>query len=121
MPLPGESRSCPQCGHERPPEGRCVKCKNATSLRYKHKVRGEVYDAYGNACACCNEKNPLFFTMDHVGNDGGVHRREGGGTGHDLHRRIKAEGFPDRYQILCFNCNFGKARNGGTCPHQEES
>lgn len=127
-PLPGEGRKCP-AGHvvagvnlrRRGRRSVCVPCSDESSLKYKHKIRDEVYDAYGNACACCGEKNSLFFTIDHVGNDGGDHRREGSGTGHTLHRRIKKEGFPARYQILCFNCNFGKARNGGVCPHLEES
>lgn len=25
----------------------------------------------------------------------------------------------DRFQVLCHNCNCGKYRNGGICPHQE--
>lgn len=24
----------------------------------------------------------------------------------------------DRYQLLCFNCNCGRHRNGGVCPHK---
>ncbi len=101
------------------PVSEAVLRRRASSLRYKHRIRAEVYAAYGNACACCDERNQLFFTMDHVDNDGGDHRREGCGTGHDFHRKIKAEGFPPRYQILCYNCNFGRARNGGVCPHKE--
>ena len=27
--------------------------------------------------------------------------------------------FPDFLQILCFNCNCGRNRNGGICPHME--
>lgn len=30
---------------------------------------------------------------------------------------IIAAGFPAEYQILCFNCNIGRSRNGGRCPH----
>jgi hypothetical protein len=28
------------------------------------------------------------------------------------------QGFPDGFQTLCFNCNVGKYKNGGVCPHQ---
>lgn len=31
---------------------------------------------------------------------------------------IITAGFPPEYQIQCFNCNLGRARNGGVCPHQ---
>ena len=27
--------------------------------------------------------------------------------------------FPEGFQILCFNCNAGKHRNGGRCPHEQ--
>ena len=27
---------------------------------------------------------------------------------------------PDTIQILCFNCNCGRARNGGICPHETD-
>jgi hypothetical protein len=60
--------------------------------------------------------------MDHINNDGAQHRRPSGG-------RMKAEklwkwlidnNFPEGFQILCWNCNCGKHRNGGVCPHQKK-
>jgi hypothetical protein len=24
----------------------------------------------------------------------------------------------DTFQVLCFNCNIGRERNGGMCPHK---
>jgi hypothetical protein len=29
--------------------------------------------------------------------------------------------FPPGFRLLCSNCNFGRARNHGVCPHQEGS
>ena len=30
---------------------------------------------------------------------------------------LKNNNFPEGFQVLCFNCNCGKARNKGICPH----
>jgi hypothetical protein len=30
-------------------------------------------------------------------------------------------GFPKGFQTLCMNCNWGKYRNGGQCPHKGKS
>ena len=27
--------------------------------------------------------------------------------------------FRRRFQILCYNCNLGRSRNGGVCPHKQ--
>ena len=34
---------------------------------------------------------------------------------------IKAGWPKDRYQLLCSNCNQGKRRNGGICPHKTKN
>jgi len=99
---------------------------NARNCRYKalyrERDRRLIYEAYGNKCACCGEKNPGFFTVDHVNNDGHSDRKSGAYTnGSQFYRHIVAKNFPKNYQLLCFNCNLGKARNGGICPHQEGS
>lgn len=84
-----------------------------------------MFAAFGARCACCGETEKIFLTLDHIKNDGASHRiklygRRVGST-YALYRAIKREGFPkDRYQILCMNCNFGKQRNGGICPHQQK-
>ena len=36
----------------------------------------------------------------------------------ELKPSLKRQGWPkDGYQLLCANCNQGRARNGGVCPH----
>lgn len=82
------------------------------------KYRLQVIQHYGNKCNCCNESEYRFLTIDHVNNDGNKHRAElkSRAQAH-LYRTIIKENYPDKYQILCFNCNMGKALNNGICPH----
>lgn len=92
---------------------------NSLRLRdYRLHVKQTVYDNYGNKCNCCGETEKKFLTIDHVNNDGYKTRNGGGGTD-KLYRQIIKEKFPDKYQILCYNCNLGKARNNGSCPHND--
>lgn len=90
-----------------------------------HDYKEQVYAAYGDACACCGETIRQFLSIDHVNNDGNVRRKTlrygvgSNGGGVSLYKQIIAEGYPASYQILCMNCNWGKARNGGVCPQAE--
>ena len=68
-------------------------------------------------CACCGELEYDFLSLDHIipqaitgklPNRVGVH----------LYRKLKREGFPDGYQILCSNCNLAK-RDHGVCIHDK--
>lgn len=89
------------------------------------RARELVFNVYGRVCACCGESNPKFLTVDHINNDGAEHRaqltggirRKQGTTGSYL-RKIAKLADPTRFQILCYNCNCGKAHNGGICPHK---
>ena len=93
------------------------------SNEHATKVRNIVRKAFGNKCACCGETEPLFLSIDHVKNDGNIDRNTNGRRvcGGMLYRRIINEGFPkDKYQLLCMNCNFGKSKNYGVCPHTEK-
>ena len=90
-------------------------------LDYYYRLQDEAVRAYGGyACACCGETEPLFLTLDHVNNDGGKFRRETGFLHHGakFYKWLKDHFFPPGYQVLCSNCNHGKHRNNGTCPHQ---
>ena len=78
-----------------------------------------VLDHYGAKCACCGEREPKFLSIDHINNDGYQRRKDGDhGSGQRLVGYIIRESYPDDFQILCMNCNHGKSRNGGVCPHK---
>ena len=93
--------------------------ENEWAKKTRINARTKVYEAYGNKCACCGETEPLFLTLDHVNNDGHIERKAF--SQGNLYGRVIREEFPDRFQLLCWNCNQGKRRNNGVCPHQEGS
>ena len=85
------------------------------------RIRQQIIEAYGGACQCCGEDEPMFLTIDHVDRDGADERRKNKWAqgGIKLYRYLLSIGCPtDRYQLLCFNCNSGRERNKGICPHQ---
>ena len=95
----------------------------AAVRRYEAKIRQQVFDHYGNRCICCGEDNPVFLTIDHINNDGAKHRKKlsSGGrsrSGISIYKDLHREGFPDDVRLLCYNCNLGRQRNGGVCPHE---
>lgn len=90
--------------------------------RLNAKLKNEVFVAYGGwRCACCGESERLFLSLDHIDNNGGKLRKNGAHPTHgsDLNRWLKKNGFPAGFQVLCMNCNWGRAQNGGACPHQK--
>ncbi len=88
-----------------------------------------VLEAYGGKCACCQESEKLFLTIDHINEDGAEHREKLAGDrkkgrsygSNAFYRWLVKNDFPkDNFQLLCMNCNFGKHRNKGVCPHQQK-
>jgi len=76
---------------------------------------------YGSRCACCGENELLFLSIDHVNNDGASHRKGNGGSSHNnIYAWLVRKKFPPGFQVLCMNCNHGKHRNRGVCPHIQE-
>lgn len=110
-----------RCGAA-PKEGatHCVRClenDRKRTARARAKLVAEVVAAYGGRCECCGEDEPRFLTVDHPNDDGAQHRRDTGGGSH-FYTWLRRQGFPPEYRLLCFNCNIGRARNGGVCPHE---
>lgn len=96
----------------------CLRCLEKCLIKTKKRraaVWQQVLDHYGHECNCCKEANPLFLTLDHKNNDGFLDKK----LGPNILYKVIRENFPDTYQILCYNCNCGKARNHGACPHKE--
>lgn len=102
--------------HTRAAKTLCITCSRNERQRH-HDVKAEVFAAYGGyRCTCCGETEPLFLQIDHINNDGASHRRAIGGSS-GLYRWLKRNNYPAGFQVLCANCNVGKQRNGGVCPH----
>lgn len=92
------------------------KLKAASTARNK-ALKDAAYAAYGGyACNCCGEQTVEFLNLDHVENNGAVHRREIGAR--SIYQWLKANNYPPGFQVLCANCNQGKRMNGGVCPHK---
>jgi hypothetical protein len=97
----------------------CKSCCRDIKQVARDKTRDLVFSAYGGyICVCCGETEPLFLTIDHIHNDGAAHRKSINGGGTRLYDWLRARNYPDGFQVLCLNCNMGKYRNGGTCPHK---
>lgn len=126
---------CAECGKVPPAIGRkmCQPC-NSDSIARNRDLRNRLRDAaikrYGGyVCKCCGEDEPLFLHIDHINNDGASHRRELRkklGLKYSLsssrfYRWLKQNSYPEGFQVLCANCNLGKARNGGICPHKTQA
>lgn len=80
--------------------------------------REAVFEHYGKSCTCCGETESVFLTIDHVNQDGAKHRRGDVDAKSRFYRWLMKNGYPDGFQTLCYNCNCGRYRNGGICPHQ---
>lgn len=83
------------------------------------KKRQIVIDYYShgtNSCSCCGEFIFEFLQIDHENNDGAKHRKQIG-KGYKLYYWLIENDFPEGFQVLCVNCNWGKYVNNGICPH----
>jgi len=93
------------------------RCKACYALRDRLGTKMKFIAMYGSICICCGESDPRFLTLDHVKDDGNIHRKDFA-CNQIMAVAIKQHR-PDLYQILCYNCNCGKSSNGGTCPHKD--
>jgi hypothetical protein len=87
----------------------------ATARDWAKRKKQEVVDHYGGKCACCGENRIEFLTIDHKHNNGNEERRQYKSQAWKIAFK---RGFPDDYQVLCYNCNNARAHYG-ICPHQQ--
>jgi hypothetical protein len=92
--------------------------KKAYMHQYHLKQRIMVLQHYGgnpSKCACCGEPRIEFLTVDHIENNGAIHRREIGNT---IVEWLIRNDYPEGYKVLCWNCNCSKGMYG-QCPHNK--
>jgi hypothetical protein len=97
------------------PERKLVK-----RARYE-RIKDTVFAHYGGyRCSCCGETEPTMLTIDHKLEDGAAFRRRLRGLrwSYNFYEWIINNGFPEDLQVLCYNCNLSKHRNGGVCAHK---
>jgi len=86
----------------------CRSCKNKVKHNAKTNVKLQVLEQYGNSCNHCGENNQEFLTIDHINNDGAIHRK----NTTNIYTFLKRNNFPkENFQILCYNCNYFKYFN----------
>jgi hypothetical protein len=98
--------------------------ESAKTKRNQDRCRDQVFNAYGGyKCNCCGETERMFLSIDHVNNDGAEERKSGKyrGSGTGFYVWLRKSNFPSGYQVLCMNCQIGKHKNGGVCPHQQKA
>ena len=91
-----------------------------SARNYYHNIRDAAFRAYGGAtCACCGETEKMFLSLDHIDGGGNKQRREIADAygSNNFYVWLKRQNYPAGFQVLCQNCNVGKFRNGGICPH----
>ncbi len=101
---------------------RCLEKRRDANIRKKK----QVFEKYGGSiCNCCGETEFDFLQLDHVENNGASHKRKlsSNGTKSDgstkLYSWVIENGYPEGFQVLCANCNWGK-RISGICPHKQK-
>jgi len=84
---------------------------------HRRDIRLKLINYYGSKCNCCGETEEKFLTIDHINNDGGIHRKKRGRCSTQMYRWIIKNNYPTSLQILCWNCNSAKQYHG-ICPHK---
>jgi hypothetical protein len=107
-----------------PEEAAAIRAAEADKTkRNQQRRKDSVFAAYGGyKCACCGETERLFLSIDHIHNNGNVERKSDayGSSGTAFYLWLCKHNFPSGYQVLCMNCQIGKHKNGGVCPHQRK-
>lgn len=90
------------------PDGRYYECRSCTRNRVIALKAVAITKIGTNECISCKEHDLIVLTFDHKDDDGHISRHQDG-LGEILYRRI-VNGLvdPNRFQILCMNCNLKK-------------
>ena len=94
--------------------------KREYDKKYNMRIKCETLKQYGSICACCGETHLEFLALDHIDGGGNISRRNktnsrSGGVPYS--KKLRREGYPEGYRVLCHNCNQAIGAYG-YCPHQ---
>lgn len=99
---------------------KCKTCENLYRKQLLRNVRTEVLTHYSTGavpqCECCGETRYEFLTINHLNGNGNAHRKINGRNSIMMFRWLKFSGYPDGFNVLCYNCNIA-SHFYGTCPH----
>jgi hypothetical protein len=100
---------------------KCRACLNEEARDRAAKLRIDALRHYGGdppRCACCGERHVEFLGLDHINDDGNVHRKEV--PGQQIYRWLSKNNYSyDGLIVSCHNCNMARAMYG-ECPHKRE-
>lgn len=85
--------------------------RRKNSLRRDKAVKYEVLSYYSQGtprCAVCGELDIIVLCLDHIDGSGAEQRKQNRVTGIHLYYRLRKNGFPKGFQVLCANCNVRK-------------
>ena len=86
---------------------------NAYHKKYRASSRDALKDILGKVCVKCGFDDIRALQIDHI--FGGGTKEFRGKTAHGKLKLIKAS--PERYQLLCANCNWIKRYENGELPY----
>ncbi len=115
--IPGNGTICKECNIE------LTAWRNSQPEARKRRADAEagrrafVINNYGGKCACCGESRFMFLQIDHINDDGYLHKKIlKGKLSKWLHGKWRKAGiWPEGFQILCANCHQAKTQFG-ECP-----
>jgi len=85
-----------------------------------YRLINKVINKYGGKCACCGETRREYLSIDHINGSVNKHKKEMGfSSSQALYHWLRENNYPEGFQVLCFNCNYGKS-NYSVCPHNKE-
>jgi hypothetical protein len=88
----------------------CKSCHSQACIQRARDLRLKVISHYTNGemkCSRCLESRTYCLDIDHVNNDGNIHRKAGLQP-RQLCELIIRNNYPSNFQVLCKNCNWEK-------------
>ena len=101
-----ENKICKYCSsNTKVKKYTCSLCNNKLKHNYQINLKEHIYKIYGGKCNACNCSNYPFLTIDHINQDGYIHRKHI----NNIYSWLRRNNYPsDNFQLLCYNCNYLK-------------